>query len=225
MENTITINWRGCSVFLTPYPHIICDDFVQEFTDEMFPDWQWTTLNLTQRENRFTRGISAIYSLDRISEKPKSLLQKFLSQEFHDNICRLLNIDLVGESTGLRKSVGEYRIAREAQIVENSYTQNNVVELHHDNPVTIWTGILYFVDSAHGSFNIHDEAHNIVKKIPVRKNRMIITLNSNKTWHSVSPWLETTPRKSIYTTAEFKNDGRDQNRMPINATELWIKNN
>ena len=157
MENAITFNWQGCAVFSTPYPHIICDNFVQEFTDEMFPNQQWTTLNLRNRENQFTRGISAIYSLDTISEKPKALLQKFLSQEFYDKICQLLNIDLVGEVTGLRKSIGKYRIAREAQIVENSYTQNNILELHYDNPCTIWTGMLYFVDSDHGSFNIHDE--------------------------------------------------------------------
>lgn len=225
MINNIVINWKNCKVFNTPYTHIICDDFLQDFNDQLFPDSKWTEEHLLIRENPFTQALSAIGSLDIVSKQTKALIEKFLSQEFHNTVCQLLDINLVGETTGIRRSDGNYRIAREAQIVENSYTENNILELHYDNPATIWTGILYFVDSEHGSFNIHNEAHTIVKKIPVRKNRMIFTLNSNITWHSVSPWLETTTRKSIYTTAEFKNNGRDQDRMPIDATELWVKDN
>lgn len=216
-------NWKDCIYYQEPYPYIVCDNFLLEFDESVYPNKTWCDQYLGLRENDTTRALSACYSLDFLSSETVNLLNNFLSQEFHDKVCQLLDINLVGETTAMRKSEGNYRIAREALIVENSYTENNIVECHYDNPVTIWTGTLYFVDSEHGSFNIHNNELTIVKKIPVRKNRMVITKNTSQTWHSVSPWLETTPRKCIYTTAEFKNDGRDQNRMPVNATELWIK--
>jgi hypothetical protein len=223
MINIDMFNWKDCIYYQEPYPYIVCDNFLLEFDESVYPNKTWCDQYLGPRENDATRALSACYSLDFLSSETVNLLNNFLSQEFYDNVCRLLGVNLIGETTGIRKTIGNYRIAREAQIVENSYTENNILEMHYDNPCTIWTGVLYFVNSEYGSFNIHDETYTIVKKIPVRKNRMIITLNSNKTWHSVSSWLETTPRKSIYTTAEFKNDGRDQNRMPINTNELWIK--
>lgn len=218
-------NWNNCIVHKKPYPYIIADDFLLNYSDDLFPDSSWTTQNLVTRENEYTKALSAKTSLGTLPSSSRELIENFLSQEFHDKVCELLDIDLVGATTGIRRTEGDYRIAREAQIVENNYTENNILEAHYDSEVTIWTGLLYFVDSSHGSFNIHDNNLNIVKKISMRKNRMIITLNSNKTWHSVSPWLESTPRKSIYTTAEFKNFGRDKNRKPIGATELWIKEN
>lgn len=218
-------NWQNCVVYDDPYPHIICDDFLQSYNDDLFPDEKWTTKNLVTRENDFTKALSAIASLGSLPFQTRELLDHLLSQHFHDTVCNMLKIDLVGESTGIRRSEGDYRIAREAQIVENSYTETNILEAHYDSTVTIWTGLLYFVNSDYGSFNIHDNDLKIVKSIPVRKNRMIITRNSNTTWHSVSPWLESTTRKSIYTTAEFKNFGRDENRNPIGAKEVWIKEN
>jgi hypothetical protein len=218
-------NWHNCTIFDNPYPHIICDNFLQEYDDNLFPNEKWTKDNLVTRENDFTKALSAIASLESLPLQTKELLNNLLSQSFHDTVCKMLKINLVGESTGIRRTEGNYRIAREAQIVENSYTETNILEAHYDSTVTIWTGLLYFVNSDYGSFNIHDNDLNIVKSIPVRKNRMIITLNSNTTWHSVSPWLESTTRKSIYTTAEFKNFGRDKDRNPIGAKEVWIKEN
>lgn len=216
-------NWNNCIVYKYPYPYIIADNFLTNYFDNLFPDDKWTTQNLVTRENKYTKALSAKFSLKTLPSNSKNLLKNFLSQEFHDKVCELLDINMIGITTGMRKTEGNYRIAREAQIVENSYTINNILDVHYDSAVTIWTGLLYFVNSNYGSFNIHDNKLNIVKKIKVKKNRMIFTRNSNTTWHSVSPWLELTPRKSIYITAEFKNFGRDKNRNPINSGELWIK--
>ena len=60
------------------------------------------------------------------------------------------------------------------------------------------------------------------KKIPIKKNRLILTLNSSNSWHSVSSWHDNNPRKSIYITSEFKNFGRDKDRKPIEAKEVWF---
>ena len=216
-------NWNNCIRYTDPFNYIICDNFIQDYSDDLFPDATWTNKNLLTRENKITKGISATNSLKLVEGNTKLLLENILSQQFHDTACNLLDIPLVGESTAIRKTNGNYRIAREAMFVENYKTQNNILEPHYDNEVTIWTGLIYFVDSNYGSFNIHDNDKTLVKKIRMKKNRLILTENSNKCWHSVSNWLEDYPRRSIYITAEFKNFGRDKERKPIGATETWIK--
>ena len=221
-ENNM-FNWQNCKIFDYPYRYVICDDFLNDYDDTIFPDESWTKQNLSKRENNFTYAISAKQSLSIVPKQTKILLSNILSQEFHNYVCNLLEINLTNESTGIRRTHGDYRIAREAQLVENYYTENNILDPHYDNEVTIWTALLYFVDSKYGSFNIHDGQKNLLKQIPIKKNRLIITYNSANSWHSVSPWLEKTPRKSIYTTAEFKNYGRDADRKPIGAVEKWIK--
>ena len=71
--------------------------------------------------------------------------------------------------------------------------------------------------------NIHNEDKSLHEAIPIKKNRLILTRNSSTTFHSVSPWLsKDTNRKSYYITSEFKNFGRNKDRSPIDATELWI---
>jgi hypothetical protein len=216
-------NWKNCKKYTYPFKYILCDNFLTDFSDELFPDQEWTSTHLLQRENMYTKGISAIQSINMVQDKTKNLLNGLLSQEFHNKVCEILEIPLIDEKVSIRKTPGDYRIAREAMFVENYYTSKNILEVHYDSEVTIWTGLLYFSDSKYGAFNIHDKNKTIVEKIPIKKNRLIITENSNKTWHSVDPWLESKPRKSIYTTAEFKNFGRDKDRKPIGATETWIK--
>jgi hypothetical protein len=216
-------NWNNCIFYKEPFNYIVCDNFLQDYSDDLFPNTKWTEKYLSKRENEVTKGISAIHSLDIIEGKTKDLLESILSQQFFDQVCKLLKIPLLGETTNVRRSNGEYRIAREAMFVENYKTNENILEPHYDSEVTIWTGLLYFVDSQYGTFNIHDSNKDIVKTINVKRNRLILTENSNKSWHSVSQWLENYPRRSIYTTAEFKNFGRDKDRKPIGATETWIK--
>lgn len=215
-------NWETCKKFDYPYKHIICDNFLQNYSNDLFPNQEWVKHNLMTRENTYTKGISAVQSLPKIKDKTKNLIESLLTQDFHDTVCKLLDIPLCNVKVGIRKTQGDYRIAREAMFVENYYTEKNILETHYDNEVTIWTALLYFSESTHGAFNIHNEDKSLNKKIPIKQNRLILTENSSKSWHSVDPWLENYPRQSIYITSEFKNFGRDKNRKPIGATELWI---
>ena len=216
-------NWNNCIRYTEPFNHIICDNFVQDYSDDLFPSTEWASTHLMTRENEITKGISAIHSLKLVDGKTKNLLENILSQQFHNSVCNLLNIPLAGETTAIRRTQGEYRIAREAMFVENYKTEKNILETHYDSEVTIWTGLLYFVDSEYGSFNIHDSNKKLVKKVNMKKNRLVLTENSNTCWHSVSQWLEDYPRRSIYITAEFRNFGRDKERKPVGAIETWIK--
>ena len=217
-------NWQNVEVYNVPYKFVICDNFLQDFDEELFPNKQWLDKHLFTRENSVTKAISAKVSLPLVNSKQKYLLDNILSQEFHNNVCKILSIPLVNETVGVRKTQGDYRIAREAMFVNNTQTDKDILDVHYDSEVTIWTGLLYFSDSEYGgSFNIHSEDKRIFKSIPIKKNRLILTYNSDNSWHSVSPWKSAEPRKSIYITSEFKNFGRDANRQPIGATELWIK--
>lgn len=217
-------NWQNMQVFNAPYKFVICDNFLKDYDDNLFPNQQWCDKNLTTRENTFTKAISAINSLEKLDGTKKNLLESILSQDFHNKVCKILNVPLVDEQVAVRKTVGDYRIAREAMYVTNLKTDKDILDVHYDSEVTIWTGLLYFSDSNYGgSFNIHTEDKKLFKKIPIKKNRLILTLNSDNSWHSVSPWHDDNPRKSIYITSEFKNFGRDENRRPIGATEVWIK--
>tara|TARA_B100001287_G_scaffold272867_1_gene275283 strand:+ start:1230 stop:1889 length:660 start_codon:yes stop_codon:yes gene_type:complete len=216
-------NWKNVEVYNVPYKFVICDNFLENFDDDLFPSQEWCNKNLLTRENSVTKAISAKNSLPLLNQIQKHLLEKILSQEFHNKVCSILNIPLINETTGIRKTQGEYRIAREAMFVENLKTDKNILDVHYDSEVTIWTGLLYFSDSMNGgSFNIHSHNKSIFKKIPIKKNRLILTYNSDNSWHSVSPWDSDVPRKSIYITSEFKNFGRDANRNPIGAKEVWI---
>jgi len=217
-------NWQNIEVYNIPYKFAICDNFVKDYNDDLFPSSEWQEQHLAFRENKVTKAINAKQSLDLINEKQKELLTQILSQEFHNNVCKILNIPLVNETVGIRKTQGDYRIAREAMYVTNLQTTKNILDVHYDSEVTIWTGLLYFSNSDFGgSFNIHNHEKKIFKEIPIKKNRLILTLNSDNSWHSVSAWHDSEPRKSIYTTSEFKNFGRDKNRKPVGANELWIK--
>ena len=79
-----------------------------------------------------------------------SLLENILSQDFHNKVCKILNVSLVNESVAVRKTVGDYRIAREAMYVTNLKTDKDILDVHYDSEVTIWTGLLYFSDSNYG---------------------------------------------------------------------------
>ena len=215
-------NWQNIKTYNEPFNYAICDDFLVEYNDDLFPDDAWCKNNLFSRENDVTRARSAIQILN--DELFAGIFYKnLLSSEFHDKVCEILEIPLIGEKTNVRKTIGDYRIAREAMVVENTYCEENILDVHHDNEVTIWSGSLYFSDSKDGSFNIHNEDKSLHEAIPIKKNRLILTRNSSTTFHSVSPWLsKDTNRKSYYITSEFKNFGRNKDRSPIDATELWI---
>ena len=215
-------NWENIEIYDTPFKYGICDNFLEEYSDDLFPDDAWCKNNLFSRENDVTRARSAIQILN--DELFAGIFYKnLLSSEFHDKVCEILEIPLIGEKTNVRKTIGDYRIAREAMVVENTYCEENILDVHHDNEVTIWSGSLYFSDSKDGSFNIHNEDKSLHEGIAIKKNRLILTRNSSTTFHSVSPWLsKDTNRKSYYITSEFKNFGRNKDRSPIDATELWI---
>jgi len=217
-------NWKNIEVYNVPYKFAVCDNFLEDFNENLFPAQQWLEENLQIRENQVTKAINAKQSLPLVNNLQKNLLDNILSQEFHNRVCKILSIPLINETVGIRKTEGDYRIAREAMYVTNTQTDKDILDVHYDSEVTIWTGLLYFSDSEYGgSFNIHSEDKRIFKSIPIKKNRLILTYNSDNSWHSVSPWKSLEPRKSIYITSEFKNFGRDANRKPIGATELWIK--
>ena len=218
-------NWQNIKTYNEPFNYAICDDFLVEYNDDLFPNDAWCKNNLFSRENDVTRARSAIQILDNelFERSEMAFYKNLLSSEFHDKVCEILEIPLIGEKTNVRKTVGDYRIAREAMVVENTYCEENILDVHHDNEVTIWSGSLYFSDSKDGSFNIHNEDKSLHEAIPIKKNRLILTRNSSTTFHSVSPWLsKDTNRKSYYITSEFKNFGRNKDRSPIDATELWI---
>lgn len=218
-------NWQNIKTYNEPFNYAICDDFLVEYNDDLFPDDAWCKNNLFSRENDVTRALSAIQILDDelFESSEMAFYKNLLSSEFHDKVCEILEISLIGEKTNVRKTIGDYRIAREAMVVENTYCEENILDVHHDNEVTIWSGSLYFSDSKDGSFNIHNEDKSLHETIPIKKNRLILTRNSSTTFHSVSPWLsKDTNRKSYYITSEFKNFGRNKDRSPIDATELWI---
>lgn len=214
-------NWENIKVYDEPYKYAICDDFLSFYNDDLYPSNTWCEDNLIARENKVTKAISAINSIHKVNQAQKNFLSVLLSQRFHDQVCNLLDIPLAKETTGIRKTDADYRIAREAMFVQNLYSEGNILDIHYDSEVTIWTGLLYFCDSDSGTFNIHENDKSLHKKIPIKRNRLILTRNGNTSWHSVSPWLESFPRKSIYITSEFKNFGRDKDRKPIRAKELW----
>jgi hypothetical protein len=222
----MVFNWQNIETYNKPFKYGICDNFLEEYSDDLFPDDKWCENTLSGRENDVTRALSAIIILEEyeFAERLEMAFYKnLLSSEFHDKVCEILEIPLIGEKTNVRKTIGDYRIAREAMVVENTYCEENILDVHHDNEVTIWSGSLYFSDSKDGSFNIHNEDKSLHKTIPIKKNRLILTRNSSTTFHSVSPWLsKDTNRKSYYITSEFKNFGRNNDRSPIDATELWI---
>lgn len=215
-------NWQNIQVFDYPYKYAICDDFLVDYNDTLYPDDEWCSNNLNTRENNVTSAISAIHSINKVTTDQKDLLTALLSQYFHDKVCDVLDIPLHQETVGIRKTEGDYRIAREAMFVQNHKCKNNILDVHYDSEVTIWTGLLYFTNSEHGSFNIHNNDKSFNKMINIKKNRLILTKNGTTSWHSVSPWIEDIPRKSIYITGEFKNFGRDKNRKPVRAKEFWF---
>ena len=222
----MTFNWENIEIYNTPFTYGICDNFLEEYSDDLFPDDAWCKNNLFRRENDVTRARSAIKNLEDelfAARSEMAFYKDLLSSEFHDKVCELLEIPLIGEKTNVRKTIGDYRIGREAMVVENTYCEGNILDVHHDNEVTIWSGHLYFSDSKDGSFNIHNEDKSLHESIPIKKNRLILSKNSSTTFHSVSPWSsKDTNRKSYYITSEFKNFGRNNDRSPIDATELWI---
>jgi len=210
----MNFNWQNVQVFNDPYIHFIIDDFCK------IPDLP--PLELYKRENLITRGRSAIKTLPYLEGEPKDFFEYLLSEKFHDNVCDLLQIPQMKNQTyGIRKTEGDYRIAREAMLVENSYTEDPILPIHTDHNVTIWTGMLYNVNSNQGKYRIFDKDLNLVKEIEPRIGTLVVTLNSSSTWHDVTNWTEPFNRCAIYLTSEFKNFGRDENRNAIGAKELW----
>ena len=132
-------NWENIEIYDTPFKYGICDNFLEEYSDDLFPDDAWCKNNLFSRENDVTRARSAIQILN--DELFAGIFYKnLLSSEFHDKVCEILEIPLIGEKTNVRKTIGDYRIAREAMVVENTYCEENILDVHHDNEVTIWSG-------------------------------------------------------------------------------------
>ena len=166
-------NWQNIETYNKPFKYAMCDNFLVEYNDNLFPDDAWCKNNLFSRENDVTRARSALQILNEVAYYSKGLSSKFyknlLSSEFHDKVCEILEIPLIGEKTNVRKTIGDYRIAREAMVVENTYCEENILDVHHDNEVTIWSGSLYFSDSKDGSFNIHNEDKSLHKTIPIKK--------------------------------------------------------
>jgi hypothetical protein len=207
-------NWKNAQVFEEPYNHFIIENFCEIPT---FPE-----LELYPRENNVTLARAAINTLPHLTNQPKEFFQELLSENFHNNVCDLLDIPYMKNQTyGIRKTQGDYRIAREAMLVENTYTESPILPIHTDHNVTIWTGMLYNVNSDQGRYRIFDKEFNLVKEIKPRIGTIIVTLNSNSSWHDVTNWTEKFNRRAIYLTSEFKNFGRDNNRNAIDASELW----
>lgn len=210
----MNFNWQNVQVFNKPYNHFVIEDFckIPEFPQ----------LELYQRENTVTKARAAIKTLPYLEGSAKEFFEYLLSEEFHNNVCELLDISHMKDQTyGIRKTEGDYRIAREAMLVENAYTEEPILPIHTDHNVTIWTGMLYNVNSDQGMYRLFDKQLNLVKEIKPRVGTMIVTLNSNSTWHDVTNWTEPFNRRAIYLTSEFKNFGRDENRNAIRAKELW----
>ena len=111
-------NWKNTEVYNVPYKFAICDNFLETYNDNLFPTQQWCDEHLLTRENSVTKAISAKHSVLLLQQKQKFLLEAILSQDFHNKVCRILDIPLVDESIGIRKTKGEYRIAREAMFVQ-----------------------------------------------------------------------------------------------------------
>ena len=149
-------NWENVKVFDQPYKYAICDNFLSFYDDSLYPSNAWCENNLIARENKVTKAISAINSIHKVNQDQKNFLSVLLSQRFHNNVCNLLDIPLANETTGIRKTDEDYRIAREAMFVQNLYSEGNILDVHYDSEVTIWTGLLYFCDSDSGTFNIHE---------------------------------------------------------------------
>jgi hypothetical protein len=209
-------NWDQAKVFDYPYRHFIVDKFCE------IPEFP--SIKLYQRENSVTWGLSAIKTLPHLQGDSKKFLEYLISEEFHNNVCDLLNIpNMKNQTYGLRKSQGDYRISREAMIVENTYSENPILGIHTDHNVTIWTGMLYNVNSHQGKFRMFDKDLNLIKEIEPKIGKLLVTLNSSFTWHDVTNWTESFNRRAFYLTSEFKNFGRDVNRKAIGATEYWWK--
>jgi hypothetical protein len=207
-------NWKNAQVFEKPYNHFIIENFCEIPT---FPE-----LELYQRENSVTLGRAAIKTLPYLEGAAKDFFEYLLSEDFYNNVCDLLQIPQMKEQTyGIRKSEGNYRISREAMLVENTYTEEPILPIHTDHNVTIWTGMLYNVNSDQGMYRIFDKDFNLIKEIKPRIGTLVVTLNSSNTWHDVTNWTEPFNRRAIYLTSEFKNFGRDENRNAIGAKELW----
>ena len=115
-------NWQNVEVFNVPYKFVICDNFLQDYDDNLFPNQEWCNKNLITRENSVTKAISAIISLEKLDGNKRSLLENILSQDFHNKVCKILNVPLVNESVAVSKTVGDYRIARDAMYFTNLKT-------------------------------------------------------------------------------------------------------
>lgn len=120
-------NWQNVEVFNVPYKFVICDNFLKDYDDSLFPNQEWCNKNLITRENSVTKAISAINSLEKLDGNKRSLLENILSQDFHNKVCKILNVPLVNESVAVRKTVGDYRIAREAMYVTNLKTDKDIL--------------------------------------------------------------------------------------------------
>ena len=218
-------NWNNIELFSTPYPHAICDNFIVDFDDEIFPSDHWCKKNLRERENNVTRSLGAYYTLksDGIKKKTKDFIFSTTGNDFHNKVCDLFKInDLKNVEMNIRRTEDNYRIARECMPTVNTYTKDPILKVHHDHPVTIWTGLIYFSESDYGAFNIHDQDLSLYKKINIKKNRLILTLGSPTTFHGVDAWPVEEFRKYFYLTSEFKNNGRDERGNAIDATEFWF---
>jgi hypothetical protein len=221
-------NWGEIQLFSTPYPHIICDNFILDYGDEIFPTDVWCEENLHRRENDVTKSLGAYYTLESedVHKSTIDFIQSATGVEFHNKVCDLFNIhELKDVGMDIRRTPGDYRVARECMPTVNTYSEEPILEVHHDHPVTIWTGLIYFSDSDHGAFNIHNQDQSLHKKVPIRKNRLILTLGSPSALHSVDSWPLPELRKYFYLTSEFKNSGRDKEGNAIGATEFWFPPN
>lgn len=72
--------------------------------------------------------------------------------------------------------------------------------VHIDNKQRLISGLLYFTNQSEidgGEFDICDSNGQVFERIPVKKNRAIISIQNENAWHKVNP-LKTGIRKFVY---------------------------
>lgn len=72
--------------------------------------------------------------------------------------------------------------------------------LHRDKPQRIISGLLYFTDQSEldgGEFEMCREDGSIIERVPLRKNRAVLSLQDEHGWHRVNP-LNLGRRRAVY---------------------------
>jgi hypothetical protein len=72
--------------------------------------------------------------------------------------------------------------------------------VHIDNPQRIISGLLYFTDQSEidgGEFDICEADGTLVERIPLAKNRAVISVQNNEAWHKVNPLIKG-ERRAVY---------------------------